>query len=54
MNTQFEVGGLDLAKDQVRASGGDVSEPDGRVDASELVHFLEDVSTFLAHRDDPS
>lgn len=54
MNTQFELVGVDFARDQVRASGGDVREPDERVDASDLVHFLEDVSSFLAHRDEAS
>jgi hypothetical protein len=52
MSMHLEASGLDLAKDNLGAPGAELNETDDRADAPDLVHFLENVSTFLARRDE--
>jgi len=52
MNMHLETNGLDAARENQAATGAEVREPAGRADASDLVHFLEDVSTFLSRKDE--
>ena len=54
MNVQLERNGPEVGqalRDMMRV---EIEEPAGSVHASNLVEFLQDVSTFLARKDEPA